>query len=273
MSREEIVELAEGRFGILTQAAQGLPLRPAVVLFNVGLVHRVGPFRQQVQLARRLAALGHPVLRFDMPGIGESAFSASSEFDVISDVFNRLDQHLGAHGYIIGGICAAADRGWNISLADPRVRGLLLIDAVARPGRSFRRGQAKLFLARPKTDWSGMVLRRILPGKKEPGEEHFRDWPEAGTEPAEMQEILGKDIRVLAIYTGGIAHYFLDPGQFRETFGKAVDDPRVDFEFWPDCDHLIMSRNDRLHLHGRIADWCQLIKPLSSNPASSAQAL
>ncbi len=262
MSPEEIVELSADRFGILTQAAQGLPLRPAVVLFNVGLVHRVGPFRQQVHLARRLAALGHPVLRFDMPGIGDSGFSASTEFDVISDAFDRLDLRLGAHGYIIGGICAAADRGWNISLADPRVRGLLLIDAIARPGRSFRAGQAKLFLARPKAAWPGMVLRRILPHTKEPGEEHFRDWPEAGTEPAEMQQILDKDIRVLAIYTGGIAHYFLHSGQFRETFGKAADDPRVEFEFWPDCDHLIMSRSDRLRLHGRIGDWCASIKPL-----------
>ena len=262
MIHEEIVELSEDRFGILTNAAPGQPLRPAVVLVNVGLVHRVGPFRQQVQLARRLAALGHAVLRFDMPGIGDSAFSASTEFDVIRDAFDRLDQRIGAHGYVIGGICAAADRGWNISLADPRIRGLLLIDAIARPGRSFRTGQAKLYLARPKSDWAGMVLRRLVPSKKEPGEEHFRDWPEAGTEPAELQQMLDKDIRVLAIYSGGIAHYFLHPGQFHETFGEAADDPRVEFEFWPDCDHLIMSRSDRLRLHARIGEWSQSIKPL-----------
>ena len=76
MSREQIIEFGEHRFGILTEADQRLPLKPAVVLFNVGLVHRPGPFRQQVQLSRRLALLGHPVFRFDMPGIGDSGFSS-----------------------------------------------------------------------------------------------------------------------------------------------------------------------------------------------------
>lgn len=262
MSREQIIEFGEHRFGILTEADQRLPLKPAVVLFNVGLVHRPGPFRQQVQLSRRLALLGHPVLRFDMPGIGDSGFSSETELAIISALLDALDDRLGAHGYIIGGICAAADRGWNIALADPRVRGLLLIDAIARPGKSFRAGQMQLFLARPKSDWPGMLLRRLRPRKKEPGEEQFRDWPDAGTEPAELQQMLDADIRVLAIYTGGIAHYFLHPGQFRETFGRGVDDPRVSFEFWPDCDHLIMSRRDRERLHERIGRWCETIKPL-----------
>lgn len=262
MTKEQVLELGEDRFGILTEPAAHLQPRPTVVLFNVGLVHRAGPFRQQVQLSRRLALLGHPVLRFDMPGIGDSAFSAATELDIISEVFDQLDRDLGAHGYIIGGLCAAADRGWNIALADPRVRGLLLIDAIARPGRSFRIGQVKLFLSRPKADWPGMLLRRLRPRKKEPGEEQFRDWPDAGTEPAQLQRILDGDIRVLAIYTGGIAHYFLHSGQFNDTFGRAARDARVEFEFWPDCDHLIMSRRDRERLHERIGRWCNSVKPL-----------
>ena len=39
-----------------------------IVLVSAGLVHRVGPNRLYVRLARRLAATGCPVLRFDLSG-------------------------------------------------------------------------------------------------------------------------------------------------------------------------------------------------------------
>ena len=55
---------AESLVGIVT-----LPSAPtnstAVVLLNAGVIHRVGPHRMNVQLARRLAARGFTALRFD----------------------------------------------------------------------------------------------------------------------------------------------------------------------------------------------------------------
>lgn len=262
MIREQIIALDDGRFGILAEPATGQAQRPAVVLFNTGLVHRAGPFRQQVHLARKLAALGHAVLRYDMPGIGDSGMSAKTDLQVIGSVFDRLDERLGAHGYIVGGVCTAADRGWNTALAEVRARGVLLIDGIARPGKSFRAGQLNLFLKRPAKTWPGMLLRRFGSQSNGLDEEQFRDWPAAGDEPQQLQQLLDRDVRVLALYTGGIAQYFLHPGQFKETFGRAADDPRVEFEFWPDCDHLIMSRRDRERVHERIGRWCNSVKPL-----------
>jgi pimeloyl-ACP methyl ester carboxylesterase len=43
-----------------------------VLLLNAGAVHHVGPNRLHVALARRLAALGHTVLRMDLSGLGDS---------------------------------------------------------------------------------------------------------------------------------------------------------------------------------------------------------
>ena len=43
-----------------------------IVIFNAGAVHRVGPNRMTVTLARRLAAMGLPSLRFDLEGLGDS---------------------------------------------------------------------------------------------------------------------------------------------------------------------------------------------------------
>lgn len=261
MSHERIIALDGGRFGILTEPVAPDPARATVVLFNVGLVHRAGPFRQQVQLARHLAGLGHPVLRYDMPGIGDSAYSSTPATAIVGAIFDRLGALLGSRAFIVGGICAAADLGWNVARADARVAGLLLIDGVARPGPWFRIGQSKLFLARPASSWAGMVMRR-LGTKAEPGEEHFRDWPEPGNEPAELAGLVERGVRVLALYTGGIAHYFLHPRQFEATFGAAAGHGNVEFEFWPDCDHLVMAREDRRRLQRRIGDWCGKVKPL-----------
>src|SRR3954447_26582491 len=52
--------------------------RPAVVLLNAGVLHRVGPHRLHVQLARRLAALGFASLRLDLGGIGDCVSSSNA---------------------------------------------------------------------------------------------------------------------------------------------------------------------------------------------------
>ena len=62
-------------FGILSR-----PVRsdggPAVVLFNAGAVHHVGPHRLNVMLARELAAAGFACLRFDLESLGDSVLRA-----------------------------------------------------------------------------------------------------------------------------------------------------------------------------------------------------
>jgi len=55
------------------------PLSPAtVVLLNAGSIHNVGPHRLYVRLARELALRGHPVLRLDLEGIGDSVLRGPS---------------------------------------------------------------------------------------------------------------------------------------------------------------------------------------------------
>ena len=45
--------------------------RPFVIILNAGLVHRVGPFRMTVELARQLAKRGLRVMRIDQAGLGD----------------------------------------------------------------------------------------------------------------------------------------------------------------------------------------------------------
>jgi hypothetical protein len=48
------------------------PAVPAVVIFNTGIVHRVGHNRMYVTLARMLATAGRVTVRFDQSGLGDS---------------------------------------------------------------------------------------------------------------------------------------------------------------------------------------------------------
>ena len=62
----------DGRlFGILTRPARDAG-KPAVVVFNAGSVHRVGPNRITLDIVRALAARGYPSFRFDLEGLGDS---------------------------------------------------------------------------------------------------------------------------------------------------------------------------------------------------------
>jgi alpha/beta superfamily hydrolase len=71
---EEAVRFGDGDrlFGILTRPA-ATTSQSAIVLFNTGAGHNVGPHRLYVPLARQWATSGHLVLRFDIGGVGDSA--------------------------------------------------------------------------------------------------------------------------------------------------------------------------------------------------------
>jgi uncharacterized protein len=59
--------------GVLHRPAGGIPSSgTGVVIVNGGAQYRAGAHRLFVQLARHLAAQGHAVLRFDLPGQGDS---------------------------------------------------------------------------------------------------------------------------------------------------------------------------------------------------------
>lgn len=63
---------AEGQlFGILSRPVVSSD-RPAIVVFNAGAAHHVGPNRLYTELTRSLAALGFPCLRFDLESLGDS---------------------------------------------------------------------------------------------------------------------------------------------------------------------------------------------------------
>ena len=141
------------RFGILTMpvdkpsppgggAAPGGAGRskPAVILMNAGSIHRVGPNRSFVRMARRFAELGYPVLRMDLSGIGDSPAPAGCvenlpyPRDAILDAqaaMTALAERGIADRFVLSGLCSGADIAFRTGVIDPRVAGSWMINPQA----------------------------------------------------------------------------------------------------------------------------------------------
>lgn len=111
-------------FGILSRRHAD-PAAAAIVMFNAGAVHHVGPNRIYVTLARSLAAMGFACLRFDLEGIGDSVLRAPGRENhpypqtACDDARAAIEYLRHAHGYsrfIALGLCSGAHTAFHSAL-------------------------------------------------------------------------------------------------------------------------------------------------------------
>lgn len=151
--QEQIIALAGKDFemlGILSLPAAGTPTQHTAILIVVGgAQYRIGSHRQFVRLARQWAAAGHPVLRFDLPGMGDSPGEPMRFEDTAPCIAVALDalQRQGGHagGAVLWGLCdgASASLLYMQATQDPRVTGLALLNPWVRSEAGLARTQVK----------------------------------------------------------------------------------------------------------------------------------
>lgn len=162
--------------GILA-VPDGTPRTTGVLVIVGGPQYRAGSHRQFVLLARALAAAGYPVLRFDYRGMGDSGGEQRDFADVTPDVAAAIDalqtampavQHVALWGLCDG---ASAALMYCQQQADPRVRGLCLLNPWVRSEASLARAHVKHYYGqrlRQKEFWikllSGKVAGKALAG-------------------------------------------------------------------------------------------------------------
>jgi alpha/beta superfamily hydrolase len=137
--REEVLLFGEKRslVGVLTDPPETKRdlNPPAVILLNAGIVHRVGPNRLHVKMARSLAEMGLVVLRFDFSGIGDSKVRqdnlpfARSAISETQAAMNCLEQVRDAHRFVLIGLCSGATVSRQTACLDSRVVGAVLLNA------------------------------------------------------------------------------------------------------------------------------------------------
>lgn len=113
-------------FGILS-----LPLlrdtehKPTVLLLNAGSVHRIGPNRNYVYIARQLLSLGFSVMRLDFLGLGDSLHPNPEKennpympeaIENIQQAIHFLKQTHGVQEVILMGLCSGAYASFQAAL-------------------------------------------------------------------------------------------------------------------------------------------------------------
>ncbi|MDD4888081.1 MAG: alpha/beta fold hydrolase, partial [Thiomonas sp.] len=107
-----------------------------VLLFNAGVIHRVGAHRVNVKLARTLAADGIATLRFDLHGMGDSVRAdgrLSYKEQVVADLragMDLLQNTTGARHFALVGFCSGAMPSYWAAQVDARVSAIVLYDAL-----------------------------------------------------------------------------------------------------------------------------------------------
>lgn len=245
----------EGLIGILHAGAAIASQETAVILLNAGMVHRIGPHRGSVELARAVAGAGFPVFRYDQSGLGDSPVSrqvsAERRHEELKAAMELVNARTGATRFVVGGICSAADDAFHLATLEPRVQGVLLLDGLAyrTPGYWLRHLPPRVF--NPVKLWNWWRSR----SHAQPGMENFRDWPSRQDAIAALKGMVSRDVRMLFVFTGGAYRYFNHAGQLPAALGGAIESRQVSSEYWPDCDHTFYLKRDRSRLQQRVISW------------------
>jgi len=131
----------ESLIGILHSPGRTAPGATGVVIVVGGPQYRVGSHRMFVDLARALARAGHPVLRFDVRGMGDSTGEHPGFEHIGPDIGAAVDALAaavpGLDGVALWGLCDGASAICAYAGADPRLRGVVLVNPWVREEASY----------------------------------------------------------------------------------------------------------------------------------------
>lgn len=249
---------------------------PTVLVLTAGLVHRSGPFRLHVEVARRLAELGYPCFRFDQAGIGDSAPRSDDLPDQdgaakdIQIAMDYLQSRLGTKRFVFFGLCSGADNSHFVAVRDRRVAGFMVLDAFAYPTLGYYLRRYARFARNPRHVYrsgiSKIRARRHCPEttRREIGDPKNacetaariieREFPPRDKVGTEIQTLVDRGLQALYVYTGGYTWYNY-PGQFFDNFPNVRRNPRIEVEYFSQADHTYFLVDDRQRLIDRVEKW------------------
>lgn len=259
--RETPVQIGrgEGLSAMLTRPAGLDTSRPVFVILNAGLLHRVGPFRLHVQLARQLAQQGFPVLRLDLSGIGYSPKRPGQQgleaaLEDAGEVFEWLGRTCSLTRPVLLGSCSGGDLAHRIAVEDERVQGCAMLDGYAYHNT---RSTLSYYLARiHRPDmWGKWLHSRLRKTPDEDDDEEFWDseFPPVEQFRAELAALMARGLPLLYVYSGSVREYRY-AGQFFD-FCPAAREGNVDVRYYPDADHTYLLERDRRQLLDSICNW------------------
>jgi hypothetical protein len=274
---------------VLTDPEPGVEERgQGVIILNAGVLHRVGPNRVHVQMARLLAESGFVVLRFDFSGIGDSRQAAGNEsfsnraVREASQAMDVLGKVRGVREFVVIGICAGADAGLEVCTRDPRVTGAVLIDGYNLPsfGMLLYFYRFKLinpiswfrFLVGRSLTWS--VIRNMYtkptaaPPVPAPSASATVEslLPSPAQFVAQFRSLVDRGTEILLVYTASSAAHYNYRRLLRRAVGSWPGKRRITVEHMAYTDHVFTLVSNRTKLLEIVGQWAARLH--RSAPAS-----
>lgn len=237
----------------------------AVIMSNIGMHHRAGPFRLYVELARRLEAAGLHVLRFDLSGMGDSAMRRDGRTPGeraaldLDDAMTWLQEQHGISEFVLVGLCSGVDSTHAAAVRDPRVVGAAFIDGYSYPTPGYR---VRHYTLRPLQLGRWMRLgRRIARGERRSAATSAqasvfeREIPTHAQFAADVTTMTERGTQLLFVYTGGVNQRFNAPRQVAEMVGPGARTECIAVELMRDADHVFSRTAQRAALYDRLVHW------------------
>jgi pimeloyl-ACP methyl ester carboxylesterase len=270
-ANEEPLQFGEaGRmFGILTlpqRGAAGAKSAPVFLFLNAGVLHRVGPLRMYVRLARELARHGFASFRVDLSGVGDSPPRAGSSYrDSVTADFTAIEQaleaRLGCQQIIVIGLCSAADNAIRLAPHHPRISGMVLFDPICFEDPGFRsRALKKLLVDKLMHPVQTLVVlkrqaTKFLKGKRRIDPLSLRDLPDRDQIKEAFKCLREREGHALSIFTSYATIYYNRRGQLAQVLDFDGEGRTLTEIFWPDVEHTYMLDVHRQRLIGEVVAW------------------
>ena len=262
-------------FGIVTLADAAIQKELAVVFVSAGLLHRVGPNRLYVDLARRLANSGLTSVRFDISGVGDSElpeggplYIERSRQDVI-DTMDAIQDMFGIERFLLIGLCTGAFNAFRVAGIDERVAGAVLLDGYAFPTMRSLIGHYRGRILDPHR-WARYVQRRIRPwtrlGESDPEDDLVVFENEVVPKQrfaTELAALVDRGVPMLMVYTGLGPLAFNYERQLHNAFPEIDLDRAMTVRYFPHADHTFTLPGNRRLLVEAIESWLAVL-PMSN---------
>ena len=263
--REHVLKLGPGHnlVAVVTPPA-GNPRGIGVILLNAGVLHRVGPHRLHVKIARHVAARGFTGVRFDLSGIGDSPAAGSAAphgEQAVRDtraVMDELARAWGVERFALFGICSGAEKAYLTAIADDRVAGVFLMD-----GFAYRTPKGRLLhlATRLRNATPAKIARKLGRLLARGAPERLRSNAPEGVLPnpprerfaADMQRLVERGAHVTLTYSANSIVRYQD--EMRDAFPGAGFMNEVVCHYMPEMNHIVTLVAAQERLRGLIDAW------------------
>lgn len=259
--------------GILCEPDKLDSSKPAVLIFNSGIMHHIGTCRLSVKLARKLAEVGYSSIRFDFSGIGDSearlgslSFAESAPQEA-AEVMDFLQKRRGISKFVLYGLCSGADAAYETALVDNRVVAICQIDPYSYKTftwylihyfpRIFKLGSYFRFFRRKVM----AVIESVNTSKKieEMGEEfielpsYIRKFPPKKEVEGNLKKLLDRKVFMYCIFPRSSNYSY--KSQYANSMGLGGQKSLLKVDYFSGAGHIISEPEYQEKVVTTISEW------------------